>query len=148
MNRARLNLLVDGLAFCCAVLLAATGFVLEAVLPAGSGRLEGAGTGWGAMERPVTLLWGWTRHDWGEIHFTLALTLLGVLCLHFMLHWRAIVCMVKGQQPRTSRVRILISLLGLLALLAVATAPFLSKTATITRGELRQHQSTQERTLK
>lgn len=81
MKRSTLNRITDGLAFAGFVFVVATGFLLRSLLPPGSGSLHGVGTGYGAAERPVTLLWGLTRHDWGNVHFWLALGLMIVLAI-------------------------------------------------------------------
>jgi hypothetical protein len=60
MKRPNLNLLVDILALVLAMLVVVTGFVLEYVLPPGSGRLETEGFALapGAMHKSILLLWG------------------------------------------------------------------------------------------
>jgi len=70
INRPKANLIIDVVGFICAVLLITTGFLLEYSLPPGSGRLgtEGFGIGPGGLRRPILLLWGLTRHEWGNIH--------------------------------------------------------------------------------
>jgi hypothetical protein len=67
MNRPRLNFLIDSVAFVAFVFLTTTGILTRYVLPPGSGRF-------------VTL-WGLDRHGWGDIHFWIAVVLLGVLGL-------------------------------------------------------------------
>ena len=148
MNRLRLNVLIDVLSFISTIFMISTGFVLRYVLPAGSGRLEGAGLGQGAMVRPITLLWTLTRHEWGDIHYWASMALLVFLSLHLFLHWRWIVCMVKGQPSDASGLRVTIGTLALLTLVAFAIAPFLSPTARISRGELLQQKMTEEGRVK
>jgi len=130
--------MVDTLAFVCAVLMVATGFVLEYVLVPGSGRLgtEGFGPAPGGMKRPIVLLWGLTRHEWGNIHFWTAVALMIVLSLHLALHWQWIACMVKGRPREGSGIRIALGMLGLISLLALALAPFFSSTVRMPRGQV------------
>jgi hypothetical protein len=135
MNRARLNAVIDSLAFICGVFMIATGFILRYRLPPGSGRLEGSGFGHDAMARPVSLVWGLTRHEWGDIHYGVALGLLSVLSLHLVLHWRWIFCMVRGPSAERSRTRIAMGLLAFLALISLAAGPLLSPIVKIGRGE-------------
>ncbi|MCM8794239.1 MAG: DUF4405 domain-containing protein [Candidatus Omnitrophica bacterium] len=135
MNRPKLNFIIDAVAFAGVVFLMATGFLLRYGLPPGSGGL-GAGRGAGAAERPVALLWGLTRHEWGEIHFWIAVALMAILSVHLILHWRWIVCMVKGQKPEASGVRLAFGILALTCLLAAAAAPFCSRTEYVRRGDL------------
>jgi len=70
--------------------LAATGAILKWVLPPGSGYGHGAGRGLGnRLNRgagPEELL-GMTRHEWGEVHFYIAASLIAVLAIHLVLHW-------------------------------------------------------------
>ncbi|MCX6998235.1 MAG: DUF4405 domain-containing protein [Kiritimatiellaeota bacterium] len=106
-----MNFVIDALAFAGLVLLAATGLLMHFVLPPGSGRAT---------------LWNMTRHAWGEVHFILALVILGVLSLHLVVHWRWIVCVIKGRPDSKPGAgwRIGLALLALLALIAAAAAPF------------------------
>lgn len=136
MNRTKLNVLIDTLALAGAVFLVATGFILEYLLPPGSGRLgtEGHGVGPGGMHRPILLLWGLTRHEWGDIHFWIALSLLAVLSVHLALHWRWIVTMVKGQPRQGSGIRVALALIALVSLLTLALAPLVSPTIRMSRG--------------
>src|SRR5579864_1668435 len=118
-NRPKANLAIDVVAFICAVLLITTGFLLEYVLPPGSGRLgtEGFGIGPGGLRRPILLLWGLTRHEWGNVHFYLALALMAALSLHLVLHWQWFVCMVKGKPREGSGLRVSVGVLGLVSLI-------------------------------
>jgi hypothetical protein len=144
MNRPKLNLIVDLVAFVCAVFLIVTGFLLEYTLPPGSGRLgtEGFGPAPGGMQRPILLLWGLTRHEWGNIHYWTAIALMSALSLHLLLHMQWIACMVRGKPREGSGIRLALGMLGLASLLALALAPFLSSTVRMPRGrvlEQRQH---------
>ncbi len=58
MTRSALNKIADVVVFTGLAVLATTGVLLRYQLPPGSGQLHGAGTGSGAGERPVLLLWG------------------------------------------------------------------------------------------
>ncbi|HXJ94468.1 MAG TPA: DUF4405 domain-containing protein [Terriglobia bacterium] len=136
INRPKLNLIVDTLAFVCAVFLIATGFILKYVLPPGSGRLETEGLGPGSLHRTILLLWGFTRHEWGDIHLWLALALLGALSLHLLLHWQWIVCMVQGRPRQGSGLRVAVGILGLVSLLALALAPFFTSPERLSRQQV------------
>ena len=139
-NRPKINLLIDIVAFASAVFLIATGFLLEYTLPPGSGRLgtEGFGVGPGGLHRPILLLWGLTRHEWGQLHYYFALALMAVLSLHLLLHWQWIACMVQGKPRKGSGLRVAVGILGLASLLALALAPFLSSQDRMPRGEVLQ----------
>lgn len=81
MSKSKLNLLVDTLAYLAMVGLVGTGLLQAYHLPPGTG---GRGRGGQAA---LTFL-GKGRHEWGDIHFTLAMALLVLLVLHIILHWR------------------------------------------------------------
>ncbi len=87
LTRSGWNYLVDLVALLLLLGLVVTGLVIGLVLPAGSG---GRGGG-GGLE-----LWGWGRHDWGDLHAWLSAFLGGVVLLHLVLHWR----WVCKQTPR------------------------------------------------
>ncbi|MBN2492288.1 MAG: DUF4405 domain-containing protein [Planctomycetes bacterium] len=113
MRKPTLNFWIDAVAFVAFVLLAATGILVRYVLPPGSGHFA--------------TLWGLDRHQWGEIHFWLAVSMLAALVLHVFLHWRWIVAMVRGSKTREgSGVRLAMALVGILGLAALAAAPFLA----------------------
>jgi hypothetical protein len=117
MRRVTQNLIVDVVAFVCFVLLASTGVIMRFSLPPGSGRHVG--------------IFGLDRHGWGDIHFWIALALLGVLALHLVLHWKWIVCVVRGRPREGSGPRAMLGLMGLLAAIALVAAPLLAPVETI-----------------
>ncbi len=77
-RKTTLNFTIDFLAFLLMLSMIGTGVIIRYVLPPGSG---GRGGGYGLT------LWGMDRHDWGGVHFWLAVFLLGLLVLHVALHW-------------------------------------------------------------
>lgn len=91
MRRATLNFTVDLIALLDLLLLAATGAILKWVLPPGSGGGHGPGYGEGFRggRGPVEVreLLGLGRHDWGDVHFVLALLFLFLILVHLYLHW-------------------------------------------------------------
>ena len=113
MRKTNVNFVVDAAAFVAFVLLTASGVLLRYVLPPGSGRFS--------------TLWGMDRHDWGRIHFWIAVFLLVALALHLFLHWRWVVSVVKGRQLEGSGVRAALAVVGVLALAGLAAAPFLGR---------------------
>ena len=69
-----------------------TGVIMKWVLPpgmgGGGGRLGGGGGhGFGAERRPIAMLLGYTRHDWGDVHFWIAAAIVAGVLLHLLLHW-------------------------------------------------------------
>ena len=135
IKRTTLNRVIDALAFVGFVLVATTGFLLHVLLPPGSGRLYGIGTGYRAAGKSVTLLWGLTRHDWGTIHFWVAVGLMVVLAIHLGLHRRWIACSLRGRPREGSGLRAALGLIGLVILLAIAVTPWLSPIARVTRAQ-------------
>jgi hypothetical protein len=133
MARPTVNFVVDSFGFVGFVLLTATGVLMRYVLPPGSGR--------------YTAIWTLDRHEWGSIHFWLAITFLAVLAFHLFLHWRWIVTVLRGQPREGSGARVALGTVGLVALLALALSPFLSPVERA-GGELRTpapHSSERER---
>jgi hypothetical protein len=55
--------------------MAATGLLLKFVLPPGSRGGQGL------------QLWGFTRHEWGDIHFWLSVAMGALFIVHVALHW-------------------------------------------------------------
>ena len=86
MKRTTLHFMVDLTSFLDLLLLAATGAILKWVLPPGSGGGHGfrGGRGLAAETQDFASL---GRHDWGDVHFILALLFLFLMLLHLYLHW-------------------------------------------------------------
>src|SRR5690606_34127107 len=76
------NFVIDTGALVSFLVLASTGILMYLVLPAGSGR---------------NMVWGLTRHEWGEIHFWVSMFFLAIMGIHLILHWNWITCMVKSR---------------------------------------------------
>jgi hypothetical protein len=136
MKRTYLNALVDAMAFLGFLLLLTTGLLLAYQLPPGSGGLHGAGTGRGVGERSVEVVWGLSRHAWGEIHYWIALTTAAVLAVHLVLHWKWIVCVVRGKASEASGQRLALGAVGLAFAVLLSVAPLASPTQRMTREEL------------
>jgi len=78
MRRNTLNFLVDIVSLVVMFGMIATGLVIRFVLPPGTGGRHG-----GAHK----VLCGLGRHDWGDIHFWLAVAIGVLLLVHVALHW-------------------------------------------------------------
>lgn len=76
MNKLTWNRVIDFLLWIAICLMLATGFIIRYRLPPGS-------RGGGGLT-----IWGWTRHDWGDLHTWLAYTVLALVVIHLLLHWR------------------------------------------------------------
>ncbi len=78
MRKNTINFIVDLITLIVMLSLISTGLIIRYILPPGSGGHAG-GRG--------LLLWGMHRHDWGDIHFWLSMTLILLLLIHLILHW-------------------------------------------------------------
>ena len=87
MRKATINFTVDLLCLAALLALTFTGVVIKYVLPPGTGgrhrRLAG-----GRAAEEVEDLWLMTRHEWGSVHFYLALAFLVLIAIHVVLHWQ------------------------------------------------------------
>lgn len=138
MKRVHLNAIIDAIALVGFMALASTGLVIRYQLPPGSGEAFGRGTGRWAGERSVDLLWGLTRHEWGDYHYWIALGLLAVLSIHLFLHWKWIVGVVHGKQTDASGWRLAIGLFSFATIATVMALPFFANTSTMTRDQLQR----------
>jgi hypothetical protein len=134
MRKPNVNFVVDAAAFAALLGLISTGMVLAFKLPPGSGGREPMGGGRGAWSRPVETLWGWTRHDWGEIHLWIAGALLAALALHLLLHAKWIFAVVRGRPSNASRIRLAAGALVVAVLAAAMALPWLATTESQPRG--------------
>jgi hypothetical protein len=82
MKRTALNIAIDSLAALTMLAMIATGILIRFTLPPGSGRISG--------------VWGLTRHQWGDLHFWLALAIVAIIVLHLALHWAWVVSVVRS----------------------------------------------------
>ena len=122
VRRSILNFVVDAVSLVALLGLIATGLIVRYILPAGSG-----GRGRGA----AASLWGLGRHDWGDVHFWLAVGIIALLIVHVALHWTWTCALVRrwvapGDPSVTRRVswRRHVYGVGLLASIALSLAAF------------------------
>lgn len=91
MRRTTVNFIVDLIGFVNLLLLVATGSIMKWVLPPGSGGGRGYGYGFRGGRGPgpdqIKQLFGLGRHDWGQVHFILAVMFVALILLHIILHW-------------------------------------------------------------
>jgi hypothetical protein len=149
MSRTALNAIVDAVAYAGIVVLATTGLMLRWQMPPGSGGLHGMGpgSGAGAGSRTVTVVWGLSRHEWGGIHYWIALVLMGVLAVHLVLHWKWIVCVLGGKpHSDVSGGRFALGVAGLVLVTLLAAAPLLTPAQTVPRSELLKSPSSNQQT--
>jgi hypothetical protein len=127
MDRSKLNFVIDALMFLLLMAIAGLGFLMKYILPPGR-------EVWATYGRNLNLTWlGWDRHDWGQIHLYLALTLLALLVVHLILHWSMILGLLARLLPNPKvrhRVAVIFVILGLLLIYF----PFLITPETGERG--------------
>lgn len=87
MTRSILNLAIDAATLLAMLGLMVTGLIVRFVLPPGTGGRFGG-------ERNALNLAGMSRHDWGDVHFWLAVALTGLILIHVALHWNWVCAMV------------------------------------------------------
>lgn len=119
LDKAKLNFVTDALMFLCMMTIIGLGLLMKFILIPGKER-------WVKYGRNVELsLLGMDRHEWGTIHLTVGIVLLGLLTLHTILHWKVIVGLfqklVGNQKARRiiAPTFVLASLLFLIVPLAV-----------------------------
>jgi hypothetical protein len=112
MRKYQRDFVVNSLVFTLFVLLVATGALMKFVLPKGSGE--------------SLAVWGLGRHDWGSVHFWVAVGLLSAIALHLLFHWSWISAVVRGRPRELGARRVTLGLVAVAALLAVAVAPLVS----------------------
>lgn len=138
MKRVRLNFVIDAMAMASFLFLASTGVLLRYQLPPGSGGLHGRGTGPGEAGQSVLAVWGYTRHEWGSIHYWIACAMMAVLVIHIFLHWKWVFYVVRGRKTDRSGMRLGLGLFGLVMLLLMTIAPWLASTSAQSREQLQQ----------
>ena len=88
MRRTTVNLILNGLAALLMMGLVCTGIILRFALPPGSNKDRS--------------LWDLARHQWGDVHFWLAVALLLVVLLHVANHWTWVVAVTVGRKSGAS----------------------------------------------
>ena len=86
MKRSTLNFTIDLVSFINLLCLAATGIIIKWILPPGTGG-RGRYLHEGYGRKPVKELWSMTRHEWGDVHFCLAVAFVVLMVVHIIMHW-------------------------------------------------------------
>jgi len=86
MKRSSLNFIVDLVSFLTLLGMVFTGFIMKYILPPGTGG-RGSRLHEGLGREHIKALWSMTRHEWGGIHFYLALLFIILMAVHIILHW-------------------------------------------------------------
>jgi len=111
MKKVALNYWLDFIAFVEFAFLTSTGILIQYALPERSGRSS---------------VWGLSRHEWGDIHFYIAIALFTTLAMHIVLHWNWIVNFTRGHADASSGWRLLLGIAALIVVILMASAPVLS----------------------
>ena len=118
MDKLKFNFVINAAMFLCLMAMAGLGFLMKYLLPSGR-------EAWAKYGSTLQLSWlGWDRHDWGDLHLYLAFTLLSLLVLHIILHWRQILGLFHRVVPDPRR-RYRIALVFLILSLVLIYFPFL-----------------------
>jgi len=104
--RTSTNFWIDLVSLVVMIGLAATGGLIHFVLPAGTGHFYA--------------LFGWNRHDIGQVHFYLAVAAILLLALHVLLHWSWICCVIAKMAGKAAPSQRSQTMWGLALLLGVA----------------------------
>jgi len=94
MKRSTLNFVIDLISFVDLLGMIFTGIIMRYILPPGTGGRGGGGSD--GIGRHIKYLWSMTRHEWGSIHFYLALAFIVLMTAHILLHWTWIKSYVKS----------------------------------------------------
>jgi hypothetical protein len=136
MKKNVINILVDALSFVVFLAMVSTGLILNFILPPGSGRVERLMRGSGRREQTIELFMGLARHEWGTIHFYIAMTFLGFLIIHLYLHWTWIKAVSFGTKDRPQPLsRKLMAAIILVLMILSLVFPWLPARQTMTRTE-------------
>ena len=86
MKKPTINFIVDCIGLVAFLGQVVTGYIIRYILPPGSGG-RGRALHGGQGEEHIKTLLSLGRHDWGDIHFYLAITFVIFALLHIYLHW-------------------------------------------------------------
>lgn len=87
MKRSSLNFIVDLVSFIDLLALIITGIIIKLVLPPGTGG-RGRQLHEGLGREHIKEFWAMSRHEWGDIHFYLAIAFVVLMVVHIVLHWK------------------------------------------------------------
>ena len=119
MNQFTITKLLDFFSFVALMLMLSTGVFLKVTLPPRSGGDE---------------VWGLSRHEWGDIHFSLSVIFLLFMSAHLVAHAKFIKSVIIGKAPTEKYYRIVAGIIGVIALIALAFSPVISPVTDVQRG--------------
>lgn len=87
--KTRTNFIIDILMFLCLAAMTGMGLMMKYVLIPGQDR-------WLVYGKNVELyILNLDRHQWGTVHLIVSLCMLGLLAIHIILHWKAVIAQFK-----------------------------------------------------
>jgi len=90
ISKTKTNFIVDLLMFLFLAAMTGIGLMMKYVLIPGQDR-------WLIYGRNVELyVFNLDRHQWGTVHLIVSLTMLALLALHIILHWKAVIAQFKS----------------------------------------------------
>ncbi len=135
--KAKINFIIDAIMLMLMGLLAGIGLLIKYVLVSGEER-------WIKYGRNVDIRFlRLDRHEWGEIHLYVAITLIAFLVLHIVLHWNTIVCLYK-RIIGNRRARIFCGLIFMVVTLLLVLFPYFIRVETTTLATGRERFETIE----
>jgi len=109
VTRPRINLLIDAVMALVMAAIAGLGFLINWVLIPGEERPAVYGS------HPDLYWLGLDRHQWGDVHLVLGITLLALVVLHVVLHWGQVVGIWRRMVASgAARVALALALLALI----------------------------------
>lgn len=111
MKRNSVNFWIDVISFLPMLGLTWTGLLMRYVLPPGTG---------GRHRDQALTVWGLGRHDYGTVHFYLAIAMVCLIVIHLWLHWSWVCGTVRRLAGRESPASGREGLYGIIALVVIA----------------------------
>ena len=108
---AILSKYIDIIAFFLFIMLLSTGVLLHYIIPPRSGQYY--------------QVLGMSRHQWGDVHFMIAVAFVSVLVIHLILHRKYILHIFDRSSAQGITMRVILGIFSLLALIALMFSLFI-----------------------
>ncbi len=88
-SKSKINFIIDAILFILLFFIGTIGLLMKYVLLSGQ-------ESWGKYHQKVELLlFGWDRHQWGDLHLIFSAIFVALVLLHIILHWSQVKCLFK-----------------------------------------------------